>query len=182
VYATRYSYLTYISLVPVVLGVGLATYGNYSTNARGFTLTMVGAILAAIKTVVTNRLQTSAQPLSALDLLYKMSPLAMLQSLFCAYAAGEWGEFNEYTLVDERLSSRVLVLIVVNGILAFCLNLTSFVTNKIVGALTMTVAANIKQIISVILSVVIFQVQLEGLHYFGSIPTPSPSPSTTAIY
>lgn len=46
---------TYLSLLPVILGVVFATYGDYSFTAWGFILTLLGTLLAALKTIVTNR-------------------------------------------------------------------------------------------------------------------------------
>jgi drug/metabolite transporter (DMT)-like permease len=40
---------TYLSLIPIVLGVGLATYGDYYFTIPGFVLTLLGVILASIK-------------------------------------------------------------------------------------------------------------------------------------
>lgn len=44
-----YSTKTYLSLIPIVVGVGLATYGDYYFTTTGFLLTLLGVILAAVK-------------------------------------------------------------------------------------------------------------------------------------
>jgi 1,4-dihydroxy-2-naphthoate octaprenyltransferase len=41
--------ITYASIVPVMLGVGLATFGDYYFTTIGFTLTLIGVVLAAVK-------------------------------------------------------------------------------------------------------------------------------------
>lgn len=41
--------ITYLSILPVMVGVGLATFGDYYFTALGFTLTLIGVVLAAIK-------------------------------------------------------------------------------------------------------------------------------------
>lgn len=48
-YGRTYATKTYLSLVPVVLGVALATYGDYYFTLVGFVLTFLGVILATIK-------------------------------------------------------------------------------------------------------------------------------------
>ena len=48
-YKRIYANETYLSLIPVVLGVGLATYGDYYFTTAGFVLTLLGVILAVIK-------------------------------------------------------------------------------------------------------------------------------------
>jgi hypothetical protein len=50
-YHRTYSTTTYLSLIPIVLGVGLVTYGDYYFTAPGFLLTLLGVVLAAIKVV-----------------------------------------------------------------------------------------------------------------------------------
>ena len=52
-YKRSYSPRTYLSLVPVVLGVALATYGDYYFTTMGFYLTLLGVVLAAIKVCFT---------------------------------------------------------------------------------------------------------------------------------
>jgi Triose-phosphate Transporter family len=49
----------------VVIGVGLSTYGDYHFTTWGFTLTLAGTVLAALKTITTHIIQTApfaAQP------------------------------------------------------------------------------------------------------------------------
>ncbi|KAG8872004.1 UAA transporter [Tulasnella sp. 332] len=56
-----------ISLIPVVAGVGLATYGDYSFTVWGLILTLIGTFLAALKTVLTSILQTAPATSRGLD-------------------------------------------------------------------------------------------------------------------
>lgn len=53
VYGRTYSKATYLSLIPVVLGVGLSTYGDYYFTLMGFTLTFLGVFLASVKVFIT---------------------------------------------------------------------------------------------------------------------------------
>ncbi len=48
-YKRTYSIKTYLSLIPVVCGAGLATYGDYYFTAVGFILTFSGVLLASAK-------------------------------------------------------------------------------------------------------------------------------------
>ncbi|KAH6903125.1 triose-phosphate transporter family-domain-containing protein [Coprinopsis sp. MPI-PUGE-AT-0042] len=63
-----------ITLVPVVAGVGLATYGDYYFTPRGFFLTLLGTVLAALKTITTNLLQSRSSPIPKADLHPPLSP------------------------------------------------------------------------------------------------------------
>ena len=106
--------------MPIILGVALATYGDYHFTAWGLCLTLLGTFLAALKGILTHVLQTrsiaastsisvsvtgmkidptnfkSTQKLHPLDLLLRMSPLAFLQCVLYAWLSGELAQVWEY--------------------------------------------------------------------------------------
>jgi hypothetical protein len=232
-----------LSLIPVVAGVGFAsvffnplpsrntsnllpfasirTYGDYYFTAFGFFLTLLGTLLAALKTTLTNvilvkpttstlpvssesnyplpdestgtqsafppnffsalaalamnhmfppspssspayptkPLAPAAPPLSAplslpkltlspLHLLYLLSPLAFIQTMLLAHYTGEldrvrWHLFNsasEAAGLDTAAASKNNLWLILNGVLAFFLNVVSFNANRRVGPLAMSVA------------------------------------------
>ncbi len=157
-----YGTSTYISLIPVIMGVMLASYGDLNATVLGFMMTMLGTVLAAVKTVTTNRLQTAGLHLSALELLYRMSPIACIQSLAVAYVCGE---FNGFDVLG--LDSSSILILLVNGTIAFGLNVASFEANKRSGALTMTIAANIKQVLTIVLSVALWHIPVGAMNACG---------------
>ncbi|MCJ1380805.1 UAA transporter [Xylographa soralifera] len=172
-----YSNAVYWSLVPVVFGVGLATYGDYYASTAGLLLTILGAFLAALKTVATNRLQTAGLHFSALELLYRMSFLAVPQALAMSWLAGEWDismvswSVAKTIAFDEMIVSTIpsgqVGCLILNGMMAFGLNVVSFTTNKKVGALTMTVAANVKQIMTIVLSQILWHLDIGLINAIG---------------
>jgi len=168
-FGKTYSHATYISLLPVVAGVGFATAGDYYFTVMGFLLTLIGALLAALKTVVTNRIQTGSLKLSPLELLYRMSPLAFVQTMIYAYFTGEIAAVHKFA--DENIGRREVMILIGNGALAFALNVISFTANKKTGALTMTVAANIKQILTIILSIIFWDLAVGWLNGLGILLT-----------
>ncbi|KAK1780639.1 triose-phosphate transporter family-domain-containing protein [Copromyces sp. CBS 386.78] len=166
-YGRSYPRDTYLSLIPLILGVGLATYGDYYFTTAGFILTFLGVILAVVKTVATNRIMTGALALSPLETLLRMSPLACAQALMCAIASGELAGFREQN--PEGPSGALILTLAGNGLLAFCLNYSSFSTNKVAGAVTMTVCGNIKQCLTILLGIVLFGVQVGFLNGCGMV-------------
>ncbi|KAL8962271.1 MAG: hypothetical protein Q9183_005180 [Haloplaca sp. 2 TL-2023] len=162
VYGGTYGRATYWSLLPVILGVMLTSYGDMSASTVGFLLTILGAFLAALKTVATNRLQTAGLHLSAVELLHRMSPIACFQSLFVAYLVGEFSRFQ-----PGSMSVTAVLALLGNGAIAFGLNVASFEANGRAGALTMTIAANVKQVLTVALSVVIWDLALGATNALG---------------
>jgi drug/metabolite transporter (DMT)-like permease len=153
----------------VVAGVAFATFGDYNFTAIGFFLTVLGTVLAAIKTVVTNRVQVGRLKLHPLDLLLRMSPLAFLQTTAYAYLTGEMAEALEF--MQTRATWSFVFALLVNGILAFFLNVVSFTANKKTSALTMTVAGNVKQVLSIVLAVIIFDLPLTLMNSVGILLT-----------
>lgn len=222
-----------LSLIPVMAGVGIATYGDYYFTTYGFFLTVFGTVLAALKTVFTNILQspprqvdpqyarlpqrdegdvakdlptpgsapnpadhlpritipittkhsisfpTPTLSLNPMALLYTLSPLAFVQCIFLSWATGEWSlvvasigakyGFREPTPESAQVTG--LWGLALNGTIAFLLNVVSFNTNKRVGAVGMSVAANVKQALTIVLSVVIFNLVITPLNGLGIMLT-----------
>lgn len=169
-YGRTYSQATYVSLIPVILGVGLATYGDYYFTGIGFTLTLFGVVLSALKTVMSNRIMTGSLALPALEILLRMSPLAALQSLLYAIATGEASAFSAW-VAQGNLTLSYNSALLGNGLLAFLLNVSSFQTNKLAGALTMTVCANLKQCLTVLLGILLFDVTVGVWNGAGMLVT-----------
>ncbi|KAI0705474.1 triose-phosphate transporter family-domain-containing protein [Earliella scabrosa] len=189
---TQFSRAKLIALVPVMMGVTLATYGDYYFTPLGFLLTLLGTFLAALKTIYTNILQSSptaakaeARPstttpmaqlfippplnLHPLDLLARMSPLAFLQCVVYAYYSGELARVSGAIAEGGATWPGwwYLLLLVGNGLIAFGLNVVSFTANGRVGALNMTVAANVKQVLTILLAVAIFSLTITRANALG---------------
>jgi drug/metabolite transporter (DMT)-like permease len=184
-FGTRSSNHKMASLVPVIAGVGFATYGDYSYTTSGLLLTVLGTVLAAIKTIYTSILQstpspTSPQPrvnfvipprlqLHPLDLLMRMAPLAFIQCVFLAYLTGELSRVHAWSL--DQMTPIKATLLGVNGLIAFGLNIVSFTANRAAGPLSMTVAANVKQVLSVFCAVVLFKLTITPTNALGILLT-----------
>lgn len=186
---TKYSVYTYLSLVLVVAGVGFSTFGDYSCTSLGFILTLLGAFLAALKTVVTNKMLTGRLRLGPLELLFRMLPLAFIQTLVYGYLSGEittiyraspW--FNDDSIVMNSsgnltylpgisIDKPLVFKLALNGVIAFGLNVVSFTANKNTSALTMTVAGNVKQVMTIILSILFFNLVVNFTNSVGIILT-----------
>ncbi|MBW0469878.1 hypothetical protein O181_009593 [Austropuccinia psidii MF-1] len=168
-FGKTYSAETYASLIIVVLGVGLSTYGDYGWTASGLFLTLLGTILASLKTVVTNAIQVGRLRLNPLDLLMRMSPLAFIQCVIYAYLTGEMQRVTEYA--SQEMDRRKAIGLMMNGMIAFGLNVVSFTANKKTSALTMTVAANVKQVLTILLAIVVFDLVITPTNLMGILLT-----------
>ncbi|CAK3993426.1 UDP-galactose transporter 1 [Lecanosticta acicola] len=166
VYSRTYSTPTYLSMIPLIIGVGLATFGDYYFTLVGFLLTLLGVCLASIKTVATNRLMTGSLKLSAMEVLFRMSPLAAIQCLLYAIGSGELGKLQ--AAIGEGVFTPHLIMAVIgNASMAFALNLVSFQTNKVAGALTVSVCGNVKQCLTILLGILLFHVRISLLNGIG---------------
>jgi len=165
-------------------GVGVATYGDYYFTTYGFLLTLLGTVLAAIKTIYTSILQSSPSSqtpstfrylvpprlqLHPLDLLTRMAPLAFIQCVILSYISGELEQVRHWS--SKELTTSTAFALGLNGVIAFGLNIVSFTANKKIGPLSMTVAANVKQVLSIVLAVVIFSLSISGMNALGIILT-----------
>lgn len=167
VFAREYSNTTYFSMIPLVLGAGLATAGDYQASLLGMLLTILGVFLACIKTVATNRLMTGPLSLSPLELLLRLSPLAAIQCMGYAYLTGELHTLRRFSQLEGGFSSGFTMAIFINACMAFALNIVSFQTNKMVGALAVTVCGNVKQAMTILMGIVLFSVPVGLVNAIG---------------
>lgn len=190
-YGRTYSTMTYMSLIPLIIGAAMTTAGEMSFSDAGFILTILGVVLAALKvrfehvssftgmnkanhvyqTVVTNRFMTGSLALPPVEFLMRMSPLAALQALACATATGEVAGFRELIRTGDISIVPATASLAGNGFLALLLNISSFNTNKLAGALTMTVCGNLKQCLTVMIGIFLFNVSVDFLNGSGMAVT-----------
>lgn len=99
-----------------------------------------------------------------------MSPLAAAQAMLVARATGELGAFTA-AISEGSITSPVLLALLGNGVLAFVLNISSFQTNRLAGALTLTVAGNLKQCLTILVGIVMFDVRVGWTNGIGMVVT-----------
>ncbi|KAI0926458.1 hypothetical protein AcW1_002556 [Taiwanofungus camphoratus] len=197
-FGTQFSRIKILTLVPVMAGVALATYGDYYFTVWGFLLTLLGTFLAALKTIYTNVLQSSPPPdstakavthpstgiflqpshilpprlsLHPLDLLTRISPLACVLCLLYACYSGELGRARHSFAQSEGIGGTRVLILLGNGAIAFGLNVVSLSANKHVGALNMTVAANVKQALTILCAVALFHLTITPMNALGIVIT-----------
>ncbi|CAM8878869.1 unnamed protein product [Rhodiola kirilowii] len=158
------AWLTYVTLIPVVVGVIIASGGEPSFHLFGF-LMCVGATAArALKSVLQGILLSSeGEKLNSMNLLLYMAPIAVVLLL----PATLFMEDNVVgiTLALARDDIRIIWLLVFNSSLAYFVNLTNFLVTKHTSALTLQVLGNAKGAVAVVVSIMIFKnpVSLTGM-------------------
>lgn len=158
----------FLALLLVVVGVILASIhelrGLTETSLLGVSLTTFGVLLAALKNIATCRIMAGPLKLSPLHVLDCMMLPCTLQCLMYAYVAGEFSSFSTITPTAS-------ISLLVNGIMAFALNYTSFTASAVTGPLAMTVVANVKQAVLVALVIVLFDQEVGVLSAVGIATT-----------
>jgi len=175
-----------LSLIPLILGVIMATVGEFRDvefTTIGLILTLIGVFLAALKGVTTNLLMVGPLKMHPLQVISYMAGPAALQCILYGFVVGEVSSISsllkrlsgDATLVAKHggpVEYPVISLLgklAVNGLLAFILNWVSFTANKKTSALTMTVVANVKQVVSIAMAIYIFHTELSSVKLLGIV-------------
>ncbi|KAI3734928.1 hypothetical protein L6452_14410 [Arctium lappa] len=150
------AWLTYITLIPVVTGVIIASGGEPSFHLFGFIMCIGATAARALKTVVQGILLSSeGEKLNSMNLLLYMAPIAVVLLL----PATLYMEDNVVgiTIALARQDFGIVWLLLFNSALAYFVNLTNFLVTKHTSALTLQVLGNAKGAVAVVVSILIFR-------------------------
>ncbi len=158
------------SVIFVMMGVGLASYGEVDFHVVGFLLTIFVCFLSSLKSVLSNMfLEKEDHPF---DLLYRMSTLACIQLVFAAALFGEFGKIGQWREEHPEIEpSRFFFFAIINGLIAFSVNFSNFQTTKKTSALTVTVAGNVKHMATIVFSILVFSTPITLLNGLGTMVT-----------
>lgn len=113
---------------------------------------------------------TGRLKLPPMELLLRMSPLAVVQSILYAGLTGELRIIYAQWMHAE-LPIKTLYALAGNSMLAFAQNASSYQTNKMAGPVTMTVCANLKQCLAILLAIIMFNMKVKPLNGIGMAVT-----------
>mmetsp|Transcript_21947 Transcript_21947/g.67409 ORF Transcript_21947/g.67409 Transcript_21947/m.67409 type:complete len:385 (-) Transcript_21947:368-1522(-) len=161
----RFSAQKIKSVVPIILGVALATYGDMRFSMLGFFMTCLCVVFAALKAIAAGSMLTGDYKLGAFDLLSRMAPLSFCWMSAASLVAGEAQEISgRWT---ELRQTYAIEMVVLSALLSFTLNITSFMANKVTSALTLAIASNVKQVSLIVMATFIFQTPVSTLNALG---------------
>ncbi|CAH1445846.1 unnamed protein product [Lactuca virosa] len=152
----REAWLTYLTLVPVVTGVVIASGGEPSFHLFGFIMCIGATAARALKSVLQGILLSSeGEKLNSMNLLLYMAPVAVVILL----PATLFMEDNVVgiTIALARKDVNIVWYLLFNSAMAYCVNLTNFLVTKHTSALTLQVLGNAKGAVAVVVSILIFK-------------------------
>ena len=176
IYNIRYSTATYMSLIPLTLGVVLACSVEFSGNLPGILCAFVAALIFVTQNIFSKKLFneaaraeadgfTSSRKLDKLNLLCYCSGLAFLLTfplwlwtegfsiISDLYADGSIELVDKPSALDH---GRLTLEFVFNGIFHFGQNIIAFVLLSMVSPVTYSVASLIKRVFVIVAAIVWF--------------------------
>lgn len=164
----QYDRTYYYTISMVVFGVAIASLGEVEFHAIGFVWTVTVCFLSSLKSVMTAKFLVGSLKLHEFDLLQRMSTYAIPQLTLASLLFETEGIRLWWR---ENGTLQFLFILTFNGFMAFLLNWCNFMTTKKTSALTVTVAGNVKHIVTIALSIMVFSTPLSFMNGLGIIIT-----------
>jgi len=159
------SQMTYLSLVPVVGGVALASFTEVNFEFIGFMAALIASLTTSIQSIVSSMLLTGALKLDSINLLYYMAPVSF--ALICPIAfVSELELLSQYDF-ETHGTSKVAFNLLISGVVAYLLNICVFFAIKSTSPLTFTVFGNLKVVAVIGISVLIFKNEITWWNGLG---------------
>ncbi|KVI03343.1 probable sugar phosphate/phosphate translocator At5g05820 [Cynara cardunculus var. scolymus] len=152
----REAWLVYVTLIPVVTGVVIASGGEPSFHLFGFIMCLGATAARALKSVLQGILLSSeGEKLNSMNLLLYMAPVAVVILLPATLLMED--NVVGITIALARKDVNIVWYLLFNSALAYLVNLTNFLVTKHTSALTLQVLGNAKGAVAVVISILIFK-------------------------
>lgn len=160
------SWMTYLTLIPVILGIVIASNSEPSFHLLGVIFCFSSTAGRALKSVVQGIILSSdSEKLHSMNLLLYMAPIAMVLLLPASFILE--GNVSAVVVSKAMNDPWILVLLFANAFAAYLTNLTNFLVTKHTSALTLQVLGNAKGAVAAVVSVLVFKNPVTALGAFG---------------
>lgn len=147
----------------IALGIFMTSYGETEFDVQGFWLVISSELFAAMRWLATQK-TLHASGLSAMQTVLFMSPASSLTLAPIVW----WRERHKLKLLAEpKELQQYILLVLAPGFLAFLLLLIEVQLVKVTSSLTLSVFGNLKSVVTILFSIVVFGEQTTGLQWSG---------------
>ncbi|CAG8771777.1 9742_t:CDS:2, partial [Gigaspora rosea] len=166
----RFILVFIISIISI--GVIMTVFGETAFNLKGFLLVLGAAICSGFRWSLTQMLLQQEESMNhPIATLYYISPVMFVAmvtlSLIFERPISEFGYSKHFK--DLETITQTFGLMIIGGILAFCMTISEFALIKNTSTVTLSVAGISKEVVVIMLSVLIYQDQLTPLNILGYI-------------
>lgn len=185
----KYSIPTYLSLIPLTLGVVMACSADFNANFMGLLMAFASAILFVTQNIVSKQIFNDAAaaerdglPPSKLTKPDKLNLLCYSSGLAFLFTFPLWLWSEGFTLLGDFLQDasislsnrpgsldhgRLTLEFVFNGTFHFGQNIVAFVLLSMVSPVTYSVASLIKRVFVIVFAIIWFGKPMTGIQGFG---------------
>lgn len=167
VFRSRLRPAALLALIPITGGVALASVTELEFHMGGFIAALTACFLTGLKFVLSSQMLAGRYKLDSINLLYYMAPpSAALLLPVCLFL--ERSNVQAW-VTDEQRTSTDFFLLLLSGIMSYILNVTLFIVLKATSSVTVTVAGNIKTVLVIGVSIMIFKNPVTIVNIIGCL-------------
>ena len=153
------------SCILVVSGVVLTCLNEINLTLIGLIIALVGCFLSAFKTVFTKYILSSNYAIPSAELVLRISPISAIETFGIILFSDEP---DKIAGKDKKCFTWPLfIAICLSSLIAFFLNLSNFLATQHSSPLTMKVVGCVKQIATILVSIIIFRQKVTTLNVIG---------------
>jgi len=149
----------------VCIGIALSFMGEMKVSSFGFLIVIFGCFLSALKTVLSKVLLSGTYQIDTDELIIRLSPFSSIQTFFIFILSNE--KMNLISSKTNFMTPIILMLILISCLLSYFLNYANFMATTYCTPVTIKIVGCLKQVSTVILSVLFFEKHISLINVFG---------------
>lgn len=167
VFRSRLNPPALMALIPITGGVALASCTELEFHLGGFIAALTACFLTGLKFVLSSQMLAGRYKLDSINLLYYMAPPSVaLLTPICLLLERDSVMNWVYDPVRTRTD---FLLLLFSGVVSYILNVTLFIVLKATSSVTVTVAGNVKTVLVIGVSILMFKNPVTAINMFGCL-------------